>query len=203
MWTSGVGEQGVELRSHGLGAAHAVRTGLPVFPGTRWHYDRPGLGSSPWCGAHRLDARACLWDLPERHHHRLRAPRPPPVGLVASSFTSVSTQPPLVSVCTADSSTIWPRLRTANRIGISVLATEHRDIVRQLSAKDTDDSQANDHAIWLNSSPLRLSCTLHREIHAGDHIVVLLEVESTVIRPEHSRSTKDSSPRPTHANAPS
>ncbi|WP_264159535.1 flavin reductase family protein [Actinomadura rudentiformis] len=61
--------------------------------------------------------------------------------MVASSFPSVSTQPPLVSVCIADSSTTtWPRLRTANRIGISVLATEHRVIVRQLSAEDTDRS---------------------------------------------------------------
>jgi flavin reductase (DIM6/NTAB) family NADH-FMN oxidoreductase RutF len=39
-----------------------------------------------------------------------------PVGLAASSFTSVSLDPPLVSVSIACSSTTWPVLRKAARI---------------------------------------------------------------------------------------
>src|SRR5258708_28096524 len=44
-----------------------------------------------------------------------------PAGLAASSFVSVSLDPPLVSVCIGHSSTTWPVLRTADRLGISVL----------------------------------------------------------------------------------
>ncbi|MEW2165626.1 flavin reductase family protein [Streptomyces sp. NPDC007084] len=56
-----------------------------------------------------------------------------PVGLAASAFTCVSLTPPLVSVRVAHTSTTWPILRAAPRVGISVLAEEHTDIARDLS----------------------------------------------------------------------
>lgn len=43
------------------------------------------------------------------------------VGLLASSFSSVSLDPPLVSLAFARTSTTWPVLRQADRWGISVL----------------------------------------------------------------------------------
>lgn len=45
-----------------------------------------------------------------------------PVGMAASSFTSVSLAPPLVSVCIQHTSTTWPVLRNRPRLGLSVLA---------------------------------------------------------------------------------
>jgi flavin reductase (DIM6/NTAB) family NADH-FMN oxidoreductase RutF len=56
-----------------------------------------------------------------------------PVGLAASSFTSVSLDPPLVSVCIAHTSSTWPLLRAAGRVGVSVLAEGHASIARQLA----------------------------------------------------------------------
>ena len=44
-----------------------------------------------------------------------------PVGIAASSFTSVSLDPPLVSLCVAHTSTTWPLLRGADRLGVSIL----------------------------------------------------------------------------------
>src|SRR5689334_9351603 len=61
-----------------------------------------------------------------------------PVGLAASSFTSVSLDPPLVSVCLAHSSTTWPLLRRATRLGVSVLAAHQEHFGRQLSARGGD-----------------------------------------------------------------
>ena len=61
-----------------------------------------------------------------------------PVGMAASSFTSVSLEPPLVSVCVAQTSRTWPALRAASRIGVSVLADGHAEASRRLSAKDGD-----------------------------------------------------------------
>ena len=40
-----------------------------------------------------------------------------PAGLAANSFVSVSLDPPLVSVCIGHTSTTWPALRTAGRLG--------------------------------------------------------------------------------------
>lgn len=44
------------------------------------------------------------------------------IGLAASSFTSVSLDPPLVSVSIANGSKTWPDLRRAGHLGVTVLA---------------------------------------------------------------------------------
>jgi flavin reductase (DIM6/NTAB) family NADH-FMN oxidoreductase RutF len=44
------------------------------------------------------------------------------VGLAASSFTSVSRDPPLVSFSIANVSRTWPDLRRAVHLGVTVLA---------------------------------------------------------------------------------
>src|SRR3984957_1193727 len=61
-----------------------------------------------------------------------------PEGIAASSFTTVSLEPPLVSVCVANTSTTWPKLANLERFGLSVLAGEHGPIARSLSAKNGD-----------------------------------------------------------------
>ena len=55
-----------------------------------------------------------------------------PVGLAASSFTSVSLDPPLASVCIAKTSTTWPVLRRAERLGVSYF-TARNHVERVLS----------------------------------------------------------------------
>ncbi len=105
-----------------------------------------------------------------------------PVGLAASSFTSVSLDPPLVSVCMARSSTTWPTLRLAPSIGVSVLAAGHGEIARALAAKEGDrfaslDWHADDRgAVLVKGSALWLTCTLEAELPAGDHEIVLLRI---------------------------
>lgn len=56
-------------------------------------------------------------------------------GLAASSFTSVSLAPPLVSVSIANTSRTWPRLRRAASLGVTVLADHHRGAARQLAGR--------------------------------------------------------------------
>ena len=54
-------------------------------------------------------------------------------GIAASSFTSVSIDPPLVSFSISTTSSTWPLLREAGRLGISVLADHHDAVCRQLA----------------------------------------------------------------------
>ncbi len=105
-----------------------------------------------------------------------------PVGLAASSFTPVSLEPPIVSVCLAHTSSTWPLLRRAGRLGVSVLGAHQERLCRQLSARGGDRFAGarwrlvDDGGILLAGSAAWLDCTIEREIPAGDHDIVLLRV---------------------------
>ncbi len=105
-----------------------------------------------------------------------------PVGLAANSFTSVSLDPPLVSLCIAHTSTTWPVLRPARRLGISVLGAHQEQAGRQLSSVGADRFatlawRTNElGAVFLHRSSAWLDCSIEREIPAGDHDIILLRV---------------------------
>lgn len=105
-----------------------------------------------------------------------------PRGLAASSFTSVSLEPPLVSVCMANTSTTWPVLRALPAIGVSVLADTQAEASRALAARIPDrfaDIRWNATAagaVLLDDAVLRMECTLEAEVPAGDHTLVLLRI---------------------------
>jgi flavin reductase (DIM6/NTAB) family NADH-FMN oxidoreductase RutF len=105
-----------------------------------------------------------------------------PLGIAASSFTSVSLRPPIVSVCVGHSSTTWPRLRSAVRIGISVLAASQEDACRRLSARGVDRfaglswRATPGGAVLLEGASAWLECSLDQEVSVGDHDVIMLRV---------------------------
>lgn len=105
-----------------------------------------------------------------------------PVGVAASSFMSVSLDPPLVSVCVANESSTWIKLRTSPRLGVSILGADHALACRQLAAKEGDRFAGIDWyvtdggAIRLAGTPLVLDCSLEEELPAGDHLIALLRI---------------------------
>ena len=108
-----------------------------------------------------------------------------PVGISASSFTCVSMEPPLVSLCIQTTSTTWPRLRSCPRLGISVLSEEQHNECLSLSQKTGDRFQKVDWSagteagsVFLSGATLWLECTLHDELPAGDHTIALLEIRA-------------------------
>lgn len=113
-----------------------------------------------------------------------------PEGLAASSFVPVSLDPPLVSVCFGHTSKTWPKLRTARRLGISVLSEGHANLARQLSASsenrfaDVPWTATPDGSILIESSALWLECEIDREVRAGDHDIVVLRVHLAQPHPE-------------------
>lgn len=105
-----------------------------------------------------------------------------PTGLAASSFTSVSLDPPLVSFSVANSSRTWPTLRRADHLGVTVLADHHGEACRQLAGPvgqrfaDLAWTAHDDGAVTLDDGLARFDCTIHREVEAGDHTLVLLRL---------------------------
>jgi flavin reductase (DIM6/NTAB) family NADH-FMN oxidoreductase RutF len=116
-----------------------------------------------------------------------------PAGMAASSFTSVSLAPALVSVCVQNTSATWPLLRRSRRIGISVLAQEQDQTCLRLAARDQDGRFAgldwtarDDGAVLIRGAVLWLVCGLHSEVEAGDHSIALLEVHGLRAAAERS-----------------
>jgi flavin reductase (DIM6/NTAB) family NADH-FMN oxidoreductase RutF len=105
-----------------------------------------------------------------------------PVGMAASSFTPVSLDPPLLSVCVQLSSRTWPRLRRRARLGLSVLADGQADACRRLSQKTGDRFagvgrlEVEGGALLVDGAVAWFECSLHDELPAGDHLIALLRV---------------------------
>lgn len=116
-----------------------------------------------------------------------------PKGLVASSFTvGVSMDPPLVSFSAQHTSTTWPVLRNAERIGVSILGSEQQETCLRMASRKPDKFddilyRINDHgAIIVPGCSLWLECSVFAELPAGDHSVILLKVESAQAYPDKS-----------------
>ncbi|GIF14176.1 flavin reductase family protein [Actinoplanes teichomyceticus] len=106
------------------------------------------------------------------------------VGLAASSFTSVSLDPPLVSFSIANTSKTWPDLRRADHLGVTVLAAHHGAVCRQLAGAvehrfdGVPASVSRNGAVTIDDGLARFDCTIYREVEAGDHTIVLLRLHA-------------------------
>jgi flavin reductase (DIM6/NTAB) family NADH-FMN oxidoreductase RutF len=121
-----------------------------------------------------------------------------PRGMAASSFTSVSLSPPLVSLCIQRTSSTWPLLRDRPRLGLSVLAEGQDDACLSLSARqgdrfrDVEWEPGPDDSVFISGSSAWLECSLHAEVPAGDHLIALLEI--------HRLSTAETPPLVFHGS---
>ncbi|MDF3311845.1 flavin reductase family protein [Rhodococcus sp. T2V] len=107
-----------------------------------------------------------------------------PIGIAASSFVTVSMDPPLVAVCVQHTSTTWPLLAARPRLGLSVLGSTHDRACRQIASKTGDRFAGIEYtvtdagAVLLHDAAAWLDCTVHEIVPAGDHDLALLRVEA-------------------------
>ncbi|WP_212755325.1 flavin reductase family protein [Flexivirga aerilata] len=105
-----------------------------------------------------------------------------PRGLAASSFTSVSLEPALVSVCVAHTSSTWPLLRDRPHLGVSVLAAHQHQAGRDLSGPSADRFRdvvwrsSRLGAVFVEGASAWLETSIDNVIRAGDHDIVVLRV---------------------------
>jgi flavin reductase (DIM6/NTAB) family NADH-FMN oxidoreductase RutF len=110
-----------------------------------------------------------------------------PQGMVASSFVTVSLEPPLVAFCVQWTSTTWPQLEDLPRIGVSVLGEAHDAAARQLASKvgdrfaDLPIEVVDDGTVFLHGAGAWLDCSTQEVFQAGDHGIVLLRVHGLTL----------------------
>lgn len=109
-----------------------------------------------------------------------------PIGFACQSFASVSLDPPLILFCADHRGRAWPRIRTAGRFTVNVLAEEQQDLCARFGSSRgvKFDGLDWDVSRWGTPSLRDVLLRVHAEVHdvhvAGDHDVVLgrvLEVE--------------------------
>jgi flavin reductase (DIM6/NTAB) family NADH-FMN oxidoreductase RutF len=106
----------------------------------------------------------------------------PPAGFTATSFTSVSLDPPLVSFCLGRSSSSWPTVERAEHLAVHLLAAGQHEVARTFATSGIDRFAR--HQGW-SEGPFgvpvvdgALAVLLSRVVHrvtAGDHSIVIAE----------------------------
>ncbi|MEW2134150.1 flavin reductase family protein [Streptomyces sp. NPDC005435] len=106
-----------------------------------------------------------------------------PVGFTATSLTSVSAEPPLVSFGIGTGASSWPALSRAEHVGVHLLA-EHQDDLAATFARSGAD-RFGPATAWregpegvpvLDDVLAWLVCRIVGRVPAGDHRIVLAEV---------------------------
>ena len=96
-----------------------------------------------------------------------------PLGLIVSTFTAVSLDPPLVSFCPARDSFSWRRMRQAGGFTVNVLRSSHAGFARRAAQPGADRF-----AEPLIDPLTVIACDLEAEHPAGDHTIVVGRVRS-------------------------
>lgn len=102
-----------------------------------------------------------------------------PVGFACQSFASVSLEPPLILFCADHRGRSWPRIRSAGRFCVNVLAEEQRDLCGRFGSSKGAKFEGLDWDLsaWGTPQLRDVLLNVHAEVHAvhraGDHDVVI------------------------------
>jgi flavin reductase (DIM6/NTAB) family NADH-FMN oxidoreductase RutF len=108
-----------------------------------------------------------------------------PVGFTCQSFYSVSVDPPLVSFSVQKTSSSYPRIKPGGRFCVNVLAHDQQHVSNQFARSGTDKwariawhHSASGNPV-IEDTVMWLDCTTWAEHDAGDHWIVIGEVQET------------------------
>jgi flavin reductase (DIM6/NTAB) family NADH-FMN oxidoreductase RutF len=129
-----------------------------------------------------------------------------PWGLTANSFTSISLEPPVISVCIAKTGRVFSTLANASSFAVNILAADQKDLALHFASNvenrfDGTSWQANpDGAPLLPGASVQLDCTVRARIDAEDHEILLGLVENYTHQPgsplDYCRGTFFAAPQP-------
>jgi flavin reductase (DIM6/NTAB) family NADH-FMN oxidoreductase RutF len=104
-----------------------------------------------------------------------------PVGFTATSFTSVSLRPPLISFCVALGSASWQAIATTGHAAVHFLGAGQAELARTFATRGIDRFTVT---AWrpgpygvplLDGAVAWLVCRITERIAAGDHVIVLAQ----------------------------
>ena len=105
-----------------------------------------------------------------------------PAGFTATSLTSVSMEPPMVSFAVARSASAWPTVARSHRLGVHLLADDQDWLATTFATSGINRFEG---VRWhpgpagepvIEDCAAFLQCTVDRHVPAGDHVLVLARV---------------------------
>jgi flavin reductase (DIM6/NTAB) family NADH-FMN oxidoreductase RutF/2-polyprenyl-6-methoxyphenol hydroxylase-like FAD-dependent oxidoreductase len=106
-----------------------------------------------------------------------------PVGVTANSFASLSLEPPLVLWCLARDAASLPAFQESTHFGVNVLSSSQHHVSRLFATTGADKFGGVESHDGLSGVPLLEGVLAHfvcrnvRHVEAGDHLIVIGEVE--------------------------
>jgi flavin reductase ActVB len=108
-------------------------------------------------------------------------------GFTATSFCSVSMDPPLVLVCLGQTAECHPVFATAQRWLVHIISHEHAPLGIRFATRGADkfataDFDRDQHGLpRLAGACVTLDCTNYAKLPGGDHTIIVGRVERTHI----------------------
>ncbi len=108
-------------------------------------------------------------------------------GFTVTSFSSVCLDPPLVLFCVAGRSRSWAAIAPSGRFAVNILGAEQPTTARRFAAAPDRGAElvpgdGDDATAFLPQALATALCTVHATYSAGDHTVVIGQVERTRTR---------------------
>ncbi|MFC3520825.1 flavin reductase family protein [Streptomonospora nanhaiensis] len=117
-----------------------------------------------------------------------------PVGVTATSFTSVSLDPPLVSFYIDDRSGSWPALRGAPSFAVNILGEDQREVAARFATRGIDRfahptrwRRGADGLPLLQGAAGHVLCLKHDVLAVGDHWLVVGRVAQAHVSEDTER----------------
>ena len=113
-----------------------------------------------------------------------------PKGMTATSFSSVSVEPPQILVCLNQNTDTGALVLEQQQFAVNILTAEQQQISNQFAGSVTQEERfaavdwvsGENGAPLLNESLVSLECKLVQQVQAGTHWVVVGEVQKVVCR---------------------
>ncbi|GJF31629.1 flavin-dependent reductase [Kitasatospora sp. NE20-6] len=116
-----------------------------------------------------------------------------PAGFTATSLTSLSLDPPLVSFSVSETSSSWPHVRDSDTLVVNFLGAEQEALARRFAtsgidrfAEPTRWRRLPDGDPVLDDVPGWLRIRVKNVVPAGDHRIVIGRVEDSWLSPAPS-----------------
>jgi 3-hydroxy-9,10-secoandrosta-1,3,5(10)-triene-9,17-dione monooxygenase reductase component len=106
-----------------------------------------------------------------------------PAGLVVSSFTSVSLEPPLVAFLPGKASTSWPEIQAAGAFCVNILNVDQQEVCAKFARKDGDKFAGISWRAAPSGAPILdgvmawIDCELTQTFESGDHYIAIGRVQ--------------------------